>query len=475
MTTVLVSGNFNVVHAGHLRLLRFAKSCGDKLIVAVQSDRLAGAAAVVSENFRLEGLQSNRLVDETFIFDEPIEDLISRLKPEIVVKGKEHEKGLNKELEAIEKYGGRLIFSSGDVVFSSTDLLNNEINGFTQERRIIDEYLKRHDIDRDGLHQLIQSCSKLNVCVIGDLIIDEYVACEALGMSQEDPTLVVAPVSSKRFIGGAGIVAAHASSLGAQVKFISVVGGDEPHIFSQKEFEKYEVKTHLYVDQDRPTTVKQRFRAGNKTLLRVSRLSQSSISVQLQNKIKECVLSQIGDIDLLVFSDFNYGCLPQSLVDDIIQECSASGTMVVADSQASSQISDVARFKNIELITPTEREARLSLRDNSNGLVVLANSLSSIANTKHVLLKLGSEGVLIYTRMEQGDSWITDQLPSLNANPTDVAGAGDCMLICTSMALALGADIWSAALIGSAAAAKQIGKLGNLPLTQSELHDSLTF
>ena len=40
--TVFVSGNFNVLHPGHLRLLRFAGELGDRLIVGVQSDRLAG-------------------------------------------------------------------------------------------------------------------------------------------------------------------------------------------------------------------------------------------------------------------------------------------------------------------------------------------------------------------------------------------------------------------------------------------------
>jgi rfaE bifunctional protein kinase chain/domain len=474
MKKVLVSGNFNVLHPGHLRLLRFAKTCGDKLIVAVQSDRLAGAAAVVPENFRLEGIQNNKLVDETFIYDEPVEELIARLQPEIIVKGREHENLINHELNAINEYGGRLIFSSGDVTFSSSDLMKSEIKGLRYNDLAIKEYLNRHNIDLDRVSKMIRRFSNLKVCVIGDLIIDEYIACEALGMSQEDPTLVVSPISSKKFLGGAGIVAAHASSLGAEVKFISVSGNDDGLTFAQKEFAKYRIKSEILIDDDRPTTLKQRFRAQNKTLLRVSHLSQSSISVKLQNKIKEAIFKQIGCIDLLVFSDFNYGCLPQGLVDDIILECNRLGIKVVADSQASSQISDISRFKNIELITPTEREARLSLRDNSNGLAVLANELIVKANSKHILLKLGSEGVFVHTKMDKDSNWVNDRLPSFNSNPTDVAGAGDCMLTCASMALALGADIWTAAFIGSAAAAEQISKLGNLPITQAEVCDALS-
>ncbi len=74
--TVLVSGHFNVIHPGHLRLLRFAKECGTRLVVAVESDRLAGNAAHVPEQLRLEGVASNSYVDEAFIIDSPVADVI---------------------------------------------------------------------------------------------------------------------------------------------------------------------------------------------------------------------------------------------------------------------------------------------------------------------------------------------------------------------------------------------------------------
>ncbi len=215
-TTVLVSGAFNVLHPGHLRLLRFAKECGDQLIVAVNSDRIAMGGAYVPEDLRLEVVQSNNWVDEAFLIDEPIAQVIARLQPNIVVKGKEHETKFNPELSVLEVYGGRLIFSSGETVFSSIDLLRSE---FLQSKSGVIElptdYMKRHSISIERLLSLINSFSRLKVCVIGDLLVDEYITCEALGMSQEEPTLVVTPLDTARFLGGAGIVAAHAAGLGA--------------------------------------------------------------------------------------------------------------------------------------------------------------------------------------------------------------------------------------------------------------------
>jgi cytidyltransferase-like protein len=145
--TVFVSGHFNVLHPGHLRLLRFAKEYGGRLVVAVESDRLAGSAAHVPEQLRLEGVQSNSWVDEAFIVDEPIAQVIARLRPELVVKGKEHETHFNTESVALEAYGGKLLFSSGETVFSSMDLIRKEFREFdSRSIGLPHDYLARHVI-----------------------------------------------------------------------------------------------------------------------------------------------------------------------------------------------------------------------------------------------------------------------------------------------------------------------------------------
>ena len=112
MRTVFVSGNFNVLHPGHLRLLRFAKEVGDKLIVGVWSDRCAGKDAYVPESLRLEGVTANGWVDDAFLIDAPIREVIAELKPDVVVKGKEHQSTDNLERDAVAVYGGSLLFSS---------------------------------------------------------------------------------------------------------------------------------------------------------------------------------------------------------------------------------------------------------------------------------------------------------------------------------------------------------------------------
>ena len=471
--TVFVSGTFNVLHPGHLRLLKFARESGEKLVVGVLSDRIAGVAAHVPQELRLDSVKMNGLVDDAFIIEDSVIDVILKLKPALVVKGKEHRTHENSEQKAVDSYGGKLLFSSGDVVFSSLDLIRREMG--IQEPKAVSlpiDFMLRRGVTNSSLLSLLAKMEKVKVVVVGDTIADEYISCDPLGMSEEDPTIVVTPISTRTFIGGAAIVAAHASSLGAKVKYFSVVGNDETAKFCRSELTKYGVEHDLLIDDARPTTLKQRFRSRNKTLLRVSHLVQRSIDESMQASLSSKVIAACQDADLLIFSDFNYGCLPQAVVDQIIAVAVKNEIKIVADSQSSSQIGDIARFKNADLLLPTEREARLALRNTEDGLVVLAELVCKVADANCVILKLGEQGVLLHGR--RGSSWETDQIEALNSAPQDVAGAGDCMMVAASLAMTVGANLWESGTLGSLAAAIQVGRVGNTPITQAELLHELS-
>jgi bifunctional ADP-heptose synthase (sugar kinase/adenylyltransferase) len=142
---------------------------------------------------------------------------------------------------------------------------------------------------------------------------------------------------------------------------------------------------------------------------------------------------------------------------------------LAADSQSSSQIGDISRFKNMDLITPTETEARISTRNKDDGLIVLAEKLKEMSNPKNILLKLGQDGLLVHAKIEKKIDWQTDKIEALNITPKDVSGAGDSLLITSSMVIASGGNIWEAALIGSIAASIQVGRIGNTPLKVNDL------
>ena len=470
--TSFVSGYFRILHPGHIRLLRFAKELSDELVVGVL--RCHEDDKQIDDETRLKMIAAIEWVDHVFLLDESeIASSIATLQPTCVVKGKEHEFKPNPELEVLETYGGKLLFSSGETTYSPEDLQQDNISFHRAIGKPLD-YPNRHHFQLQDLDRLLHRFAAIKVCVIGDTIVDEYIECEALGMSREDPTLAVRPMESKMFIGGAAIVAAHMKSLGAgQVTLASVFGKDEAAGFVKRQCDKVGVDTYFIADDTRPTSLKQRFRSHGKTLLRVNNLRQHQISAEIEKKLFARLQENLIDADVAVFSDFSYGVLPQTLVDRIIEFCQTRGVMVVADSQCSSQTGDISRFHGATLISPTEHEARVALKNKDDGLVVLAEKLRQKIAAQHVIITLAEAGLLIQSQSSKQLQPTTDRLPAFNTAPKDNAGAGDCFMAATALALVAGGNIWQSAYLGSVAAACQVSRIGNLPLSSDALRSEL--
>jgi len=442
------------------------------LVVAVNADSFISNSSYNDQRHREDVVSSLGFVDYCFVTSIDIRELIASLRPDIIVKGKEFETKDNAEESALKDFGGKLVFSSGYTLQRSSSIFLDRESSSGMNFEKLRSYMLRHQIDRKRIETVLDKITDLSVLVIGDCIVDEYLQCNAVGMSQEDPTIVVTPDEAKVFLGGAAITAGHAKSLGAkEVSFYSVLGADSASDFVKKKVSDYQLESITFVDDTRPTTKKRRYRVGNKTLLRVNKFRDHDISRHLQDLIFDRVLRESGQAKLIILSDFNYGILPQNLVNKIITMCKKKGILIAADSQTSSQIGDISRFSGVDLIMPTERELRVSSNNNRDGLVTLAEKLREKIECPNIVITLADEGALVH--LGNGISWENDKITALATNALDPSGAGDCMLSATAMSLACGADLWLATLIGSVAAACQVSKVGNQPLHLSELRSTI--
>ena len=144
-TVVHCHGVFDIVHPGHVRYLQFARQQGDILVVSLTGDPHVGKGEgrpYVPQELRAENLAALEFVD--YVYINPTQtavDLLAALRPDIYIKGREYEHnqhpGFLKERQTVESYGGRVIFSSGDVVYSSS--------------HIIDNYAQRLDLEQEKL------------------------------------------------------------------------------------------------------------------------------------------------------------------------------------------------------------------------------------------------------------------------------------------------------------------------------------
>lgn len=116
---IFVNGSFDVLHLGHLRLLNYARSLGDHLCVAIDTDRrireLKGDNRPINNlHERKMMLQNLRCIDEVLVFDsnQDLIHIMEAYKPDIIVKGSDHKetsqlsKQYCKEVIFYERFGG---------------------------------------------------------------------------------------------------------------------------------------------------------------------------------------------------------------------------------------------------------------------------------------------------------------------------------------------------------------------------------
>ena len=126
---VLANGCFDLIHVGHIRYLREAKSYGDVLIVAINSDesvrKLKGPARpLLPEKERAEIVDSLEMVDYVFIFNEPdVREILRELRPDYHAKGGDYTPETVPEKDVAEAVGAKVIITGGEKVRSTSEII----------------------------------------------------------------------------------------------------------------------------------------------------------------------------------------------------------------------------------------------------------------------------------------------------------------------------------------------------------------
>ena len=120
------------------------------------------------------------------------------------------------------------------------------------------------------------------------------------------------------------------------------------------------------------------------------------------------------------------------------------------------------------MLTPNEKEARLACGVKDFGVEQLAKELFKRLSCEELILKLGPDGFIAYTRCNDGRI-VNQQFPALTANPVDVAGAGDSLLAVMAAGMCTGQQTMVTASIACCMAAIAVNTMGNNPITQEEL------
>tara|TARA_B100000674_G_C37981726_1_gene982849 strand:+ start:21580 stop:23064 length:1485 start_codon:yes stop_codon:yes gene_type:complete len=471
---VLAYGHFNTIHPGHIRYLRHARSLGNKLVVALIGDE--DNSFPFKQHERAEALSLLGIADAVITLKaEELNQALIEFRPTILVLGNEYKdkKNIQRTLQIQRQQGGTIQFHAGETHYATADLLSNSERDLREQRReLFQSACRRQSINSEDLLEGIKTWKKTRLIVLGDTIVDQYAACEAIGMSAEAPVVVVRELEHKNFIGGAAVVAAHISALGAQCDFISVVGEDDTAELVRKELDALGIGNGLISDGTRPTTFKKRYLVENQKLFRVSRLEEHNLDAGIEDQVIAQLKRLAPGSQGIVISDFVYGVVTPRILGVVQELAKEHNLLLFGDLQCSSQVGSVTRFEHFSLLCPNEREARLALQDKDCGLEQLSQRLLQITQSQRMVMKLGPEGFIAYDRDTSGK--ISSQpFPALSVNPLDVAGAGDSLLALFATGLASGQAMMPTAAMACCMAALAVETMGNTPISAEALRKNL--
>ena len=474
---IMCHGVFDVVHPGHLRHLIYAKSKADILIASLTADVHISKGQYrphVPQDLRAINLAAFEVVDYVLIDSEPTPlRNLGLIKPDIFAKGYEYQSsGLplktQEELDVIHSYGGEIIFTPGDFVFSSSQLIEAAPPTLRIEKLVT--LMESAGIDFDLLRRALDSLSGHRVHVVGDTIVDTFTYTSMIGGQTKTPTMSVLFDKRVDYIGGAGIVAKHLRAAGAEVTFSTVVGEDSLKDFVLAGLSKAGVECKAIIDKTRPTTNKNAVIAGGYRLLKVDTLDNRSISDDIVLATAKAIATTKAEA--LVFSDFRHGIYNRRTIPTLIASI-PEGIYKVADSQVASRWGNITDFRGFDLITPNEREARFALGDQDSGIRPLAASLYDAAKCKTLILKLGDKGVLT---CRHGDHQALDSffvLDSFVDRLVDGVGAGDALLAYSTLCMLATKSDTIATIIGVMAAACECEVDGNIPICIDDVHQKI--
>jgi len=458
---VLAHGCFDICHPGHIRHLTYAKAKADILVASVTADRHITKGTYrphVPENIRAESLAALEVVDYVIITDEPDGlGIINSLKPDYYAKGFEYSDHPNQmtsqEVSAVESYGGEMIFTPGDVVYSSTKLLNTHLPKLQIEKLI--SLMKQFNITFDNMRSAIAEFRKFRVHVVGDAIVDTYTRTNLIGANAKTPTFSVLYNGHEDYIGGAAIVALHLKAAGADVTLSTVLGRDKMGEFVGEELRKAQIKGKGVFDKNRPTTHKNVVIAEDSRLLKIDVVDNAVISTQALSELCEAISGT--ETDCVICSDFRHGIFNKMTIP-LFVGAFPNDVYRVADSQVASRWGNICEFHGFDLIIPNEKEARFALADQDSNVGNLATALRNRSAAKDIILKLGSRGVFF---LQDERPYSVDSFAEV---VKDAVGAGDSFLAYATLTMLATKSLPMACIIGSMAAAIECGIDGNMPI-----------
>lgn len=298
---------------------------------------------------------------------------------------------------------------------------------------------------------------KVNVLVIGDIMLDRYWFGEVERISPEAPVPVVRVAHREDRLGGAANVARNIVALGARATLIGVVGDDEAGRQVRSLLDSEGIAQSLVDDPALHTTLKMRVLGRQQQLLRID--FEETPGADSLTRIQDDMQKLLATHSMIVLSDYAKGTLAR--VESLIQAAREQGVPILVDPKGHMY----KRYSGATIITPNRAEMQEAVGrwQNEDELAERAQKLRTELGLEALLVTRSEQGMTLFC--EQGRHHIEAQAQEV----FDVSGAGDTVLATLAVMRAAGLPWFEAVDWANRAGGIVVGKLGTSVVLAGEL------
>jgi len=318
-------------------------------------------------------------------------------------------------------------------------------------------------IYKERIKEIIDNYKDKTIAVIGDVMLDRYFWGTVSRVSPEAPVPVVDVERELYHMGGAANVAANLNSLGIKSILCGITGNDEyGRIFKDLANENNIDPKGLFIDNNRPTTVKTRIFGNNQQIVRLDIEKTSEIPDEGEKYILRTI-QETKEISAIIFCDYNKGALSDILIREVINYSKNNKIPVFVDPK----FENFFTYQNVTMLKPNKKEVEGALNRTlrtENDIIDAGKELLEKLHCKNLLLTLGANGMKLFESNGEISS-----IQTKARHVSDVSGAGDTAIATYATSIIGGADVKEATTIANAASGIVCERPGIVSITKQDI------
>lgn len=315
---------------------------------------------------------------------------------------------------------------------------------------------------KDNIEHVFNQFAEIDVLIIGDAMVDNYLWGKVDRISPEAPIPIVTVTKQENRLGGAGNVALNIQAFGANPILISVIGDDEKgRIFQELLQENHMINEGIFIDESRMTTVKTRIISGGQQISRVDQEISTLINSEFEQRVFERIETIIEQkqVQIVIFVDYDKGFITPWLIRNVIDLAKSKNILTVADPKSR----NFNNYQRVDLFKPNFKEFKDGLKlqiekTDMKELKIVSQKFKLENQIGLLFITLSELGVFLTNGVKQ------NYYPAEVRDIADVSGAGDTVVAAASLCLAAKLPIPFMAQLSNLAGGLVCEKLGVVPI-----------